>query len=102
VILRSTLVVDGKPTHVDDEITDFDPPNRLGLRSVLGDTNAVTYILAEDEDRLTQVDVILSYDLPDPPPDVQLDDDAVRSTIAGALEESLDRLKKLVEAEAPP
>jgi hypothetical protein len=97
VILRSTLVVDGMPTDVDDEVTDFDPPNRFGLRSVLGGTNAVTYSLREDEGGFTEVDVVLAYDLPDPPPGVQLDDDSLRSAIAGALEESLDLLASLIE-----
>jgi hypothetical protein len=97
VILRSTLFVDGRPTHVDDEITDYDPPTRFGLRSVLGGTNAVTYTLREDEAGLTDVDVALNYDVPDPPPGVQLDDDSLRTAITGALEESLALLAALVE-----
>jgi uncharacterized protein YndB with AHSA1/START domain len=102
VILRSTLVVDGEMTYLDDEITDFEPPTRLGLRSIQGNTNAVSYVLAESGDaHLTTVDVSLAYDLPDPPSGVNLDDSALRSTIANALAEVLDLLRERVEGVAP-
>jgi uncharacterized membrane protein len=102
VILRSTLVVDGELTHLDDEITDFEPPTRLGLRSVQGNTNAVTYVLAEsDAAEVTAVDVSLAYDLPNPPPGANLDDAALRSAIASALEQALELLRERVERATP-
>ena len=100
VILRSTLIVDGETTHLDDEITDFDPPTRFGLRSVHGNTNAVTYSLVEDESDLTQVDVSLTYDLPEPPPELQLDEAALQAAITAALDQALDLLRDLVEKDS--
>jgi uncharacterized protein YndB with AHSA1/START domain len=100
VILRSTLIVDGESFNLDDEVTDYEPPTRFGLRSVLGTTNAVTYTLSEGDANLTHVDVALAYDLPDPPPGASLDEGGLRQAIANALTSSLDLLKDLVEREA--
>ncbi len=99
VILRSTLLVDGESVSFDDEITDFEPPTRLGLRSVLGATNAVTYTLSEEDGGETVVDVVLVYELPEPPSEARLDEAGLRQAIANALAASLDRLKNLVEGD---
>jgi uncharacterized protein YndB with AHSA1/START domain len=99
VILRSTLAVEGEKVHFDDEITDYEPPTRFGLRSVLGNTNSVSYALEEDDLGRTRFDVALSYDLPDPPPDVRLDDDALQAAISSAVDQSLDLFRDLVERE---
>jgi hypothetical protein len=102
VILRSTLLIDGESVHLDDEITDFDPPNRFGLRSVQGATNAVTYTLSEVDRGQTSIAVNLAYDLPDPPPDARLPDSELQATIARAIEHSLALFKELVERPAGP
>ena len=102
VILRSTLEIDGASVHLDDEITDFDPPNRFGLRSVLGATNAVTYTLSEEDTNLTSIAVNLAYELPDPPPTARLEDAELRETIARAIEHSLTLFQELVERRSAP
>jgi uncharacterized protein YndB with AHSA1/START domain len=99
VIVRSELVVDGVAYHLDDEITDFAPPTRLGLRSVLGATNAISYALSEDETGATHLDVVLDYELPDPPAGAPVDPTGLRASIANALTQSLRRLKAIVEGE---
>jgi hypothetical protein len=99
VIVRSELIVDGVAYHLDDEITDFAPPTRLGLRSVLGATNAISYALSEDENGETHLDVVLDYELPDPPPGAPVDPSGLRASIANALTQSLRRLKAIVERE---
>jgi Polyketide cyclase / dehydrase and lipid transport len=99
VIVRSELIVDGVAYHLDDEITDFAPPTRLGLRSVLGATNAINYALSEDENGETHLDVVLDYELPDPPPGAPVDPSGLRASIANALTQSLRRLKEIVERE---
>src|SRR5262249_26295567 len=99
VIVRSELIVDGVAYHLDDEITDFAPPTHLGLRSVLGATNAITYSLSEEEDGTTRLDVVLDYELPDPPPGAPVDPTGLRASIANALAQSLRRLKEIVERE---
>ncbi len=99
VILRSTLVVGGERVHLDDEVTDFDPPNRFGLRSVLGTTNAVTYTMSEGDVGDTRIDVTLTYDLPEPPPETSLDDVGLRQAILNALGHSLSLLRDLIERE---
>ncbi len=98
-ILRSTLVVDGESVHFDDEVTDFDPPSRFGLRSVLGSTSAATYSLLEEDSERTRVDVLLSYDLPEPPDGVSLGEEGVRSAIAAGLDHALDLLQGIIERE---
>jgi hypothetical protein len=100
VILRSTLQIDGESVHLDDEITDFDPPNRFGLRSVLGATNAVTYTVNEEDFSRTRLTVNLAYELPDPPPDANLDENELRDTIARAVDHSLTLFQALVERPA--
>ena len=99
VIVRSELIVDGVAYHLDDEITDFAPPTRLGLRSVLGATNAISYALSEDENGETHLDVVLDYELPDPPPGAPVDPSGLRASIANALTQSLRRLKEIVQRE---
>jgi uncharacterized membrane protein len=96
VILRTTLLVAGERVHADDEITDFDPPTRLGLRSVLGGTDEVSYTLSEEEDGFTRVDVVLAYDLV-LPADAGVEEASVRQSIETALRQVLRRLKELIE-----
>jgi uncharacterized membrane protein len=102
VILRSTLVMDGQTFHLDDEVTEFEPPTRFGLRAVLGGTDAVTYTLSEDETGQTRVDVVLSYDLPDATGGAAPDAEGLRQAIAQAMTHSLGVLKGLIEGEASP
>jgi uncharacterized protein YndB with AHSA1/START domain len=102
VILRSTLQIDGESVHLDDEITDFEPPSRFGLRSVLGATNAVTYTLSEEDTDVTRISVNLAYELPDPPPNTKLDDNELRETIAHAVDHSLTLFQELVERRSAP
>jgi uncharacterized membrane protein len=100
VILRSTLVADGESVHFDDEVTDFDPPSRFGVRSVLGNTNVATYTLAEDDSGRTLVDITLSYDLPEPPAGASLDEDSIRAAIASSLSQALNLLRDIVERDS--
>ena len=100
VILRSTLEVDGERVHFDDEVTDFEPHMRFGLRSVLGNTNAVTYSIEENDEGTTRVDVAMLFDLPDPPPEAGLDDDALKAAVTIALGGALDLLQDIIEREA--
>ena len=100
VILRSTLTVDGEAVHADDEVTDYDPPNRLGLRSVLGSTDSIFYTLSEIDNGDTAIDVVLTYDLPDLPGGSGTDADGLQVAIAAALNHSLELLGALVEKNA--
>jgi uncharacterized protein YndB with AHSA1/START domain len=96
-VLRSFLSVGGETVHADDEITDYDPPNRFGVRSVAGGSDSVTYNLAEDDHGQTLVEVDLAYDLPDAPTKDETRSAELRAAIAEALEHSLHTLKELVE-----
>jgi uncharacterized protein YndB with AHSA1/START domain len=99
VIIRSTFAVGDETYHEDDEVTDYQPPNRFGLRSVLGTTSAVTYTLSEEDLDRTRVDVVLDYDLPDPPPGSGGDAEQLRQAIASALTHSLGLFREVVERE---
>jgi len=99
VIIRSTFVVGDETYHEDDEVTDYQPPNRFGLRSVLGTTSSVTYTLSEEDLNLTRVDVVLDYDLPDPPPGSGGDSEQLRQAITTALAHSLALFRDIVERE---
>jgi len=99
VILRATLEMAGETYHLDDEVTDYEPPWRFGLRSIQGGTDAISYSLSEEDDRTTLLDVTLFYDLPDPPPSLGFDEQTLQKQIADGVAQSLRRLKSLVEQE---
>lgn len=99
VILRGILAMGDETYHLDDEVTDYDPPWRFGLRSVQGGGDAISYSLSEEADQTTRLDVTLFYDLPDPPPALGFDDEAVQRQVREGLQQSLRRLKDLVERE---
>jgi|GEM_PF-6163768 len=101
VIVRSTFVVGEETYHEDDEITDYQPPNRFGLRSVLGTTSSVTYTLSEDESSRTRIEISLDYDLPDPPPGSPNNPEGLREAITTALAYSLSLFRDIVEREYP-
>jgi uncharacterized protein YndB with AHSA1/START domain len=100
VILRSSLAEEGKEVHFDDEVTDFEPPTRFGLRSVLGGTNALSYELADEGARLTSLAVTVAYDLPDAPPEAGFGDERVRETIRAAMDRALDLLGEAIDRDA--
>lgn len=100
VILRSTFKVGDACYHEDDEVAEFDPPNRFGLRSVLGTTSAVTYTLSEIDANRTRIDLALRYDLPTPPTGAGSDPDGLRQAITEALNQTLGRFREIVEREA--
>jgi hypothetical protein len=93
------LADEGKDVHFDDEVTDFEPPTRFGLRSVLGSTNALSYELAEEGVSQTSISVTVAYDLPDAPPDAGFGDARVQETIRSAMDGALDRLGDAVDRE---
>lgn len=96
--LRSTIDAEGETVQLDDEITAFDRPACLGLRSVHGATNAVTYSLMDSGDNRTSLDVVLEYDL-DLPPSPSLTESQVREAIAAGLGQALQQLKDILERE---
>jgi uncharacterized membrane protein len=97
-ILRSTVEVEGEIAQLDDEITELSPPTRLGLRSVHGATNSVSYELIQDRPGATRLEVDLAYELAIPP-NSPLDEIKLRESIAAGLAQSLQRMKDIVERE---
>ncbi|HVB96111.1 MAG TPA: SRPBCC family protein [Chloroflexota bacterium] len=98
-IIRQTVERDGESTHMDDEVTDYDPPWRLAIRSVHGTLNTITYTLSEEEERITRLEVTLSYDLPDAPADSPVSNGMVRQGMHDALGHALRTLKDTIERE---
>ncbi len=99
VILRTTIAVGDEIHSADDEITVYEPPNRFGLRSVLGGTDEITYTLAEEDTDLTLVSVVLSYEIPVPEKAAGVNAAQVQRSIEAALSETLKLLGKIVESE---
>ena len=102
VIVRSTFVVGEETYHEDDEVTDYQPPNRFGLRSVLGTTSSIVYTLSEDDGDRTRIDISLDYDLPDPPAGSASTPENLRQAIATALAHTLQTFRDIVERENRP
>ncbi len=100
-VIRHVIERDGESIHMDDEIIDYDPPWRLALRSVHGTLNTMTYTLSAEGERLTRLDVVLGYELPDAPPEAPVSDDLIRQGMQDALGHALRRLKEAIEREVP-
>ena len=101
-VLRGTVEVDGETVHVDDEVTELDPPWRFAIRSVQGGVDGIAYSLSRDDEDKTRLDAVLSYDLPDPPPGAQRDAASLRQELANGLSGSLLAFKTLIERENVP
>ncbi|MGH2461407.1 MAG: SRPBCC family protein [Chloroflexota bacterium] len=101
-VLRGTLDVAGETYHVDDEVTELDPPWRFAIRSVQGGADGIAYALSLDDEGRTALEATLSYDLPDPPPGAARDSASLRQELIDGLTGSLEALKALIEREAAP